>query len=350
MNVEKLIRQNILNLKPYTSARESHLDGILLDANENSMGSVVEFDSLELNRYPDPNQRALRKAVSELIDVPQENLFFGVGSDEIIDLFVKIFCHPREDEVIICEPTYGMYRVCCDTNDVAIKNIPLDTNFDIDLEAVKTAVTDKTKLIFLCSPNNPSSNLLTKEKIIELAKSKEVMVCVDEAYIDFTKKNGLANEAIQLPNIAVMRTFSKAWGMAGVRCGFSIASQFITSLLFKVKAPYNLNKLTTDFIIKAIANKQKYLSFVDAIISERERVANELNRMTKVKKVLPSDANFISFIVDEPMKVFSCLEKKGIIIRDRSNQLNLKGCLRLSIGTKEENNKFLTELKKILSS
>lgn len=349
MNVEKLVRQNILNLKPYTSARESHLDGILLDANENSLGSVVEYNSLELNRYPDPNQRALRKAVSELIDVPQENLFFGVGSDEIIDLFVKIFCHPRQDEVIICEPTYGMYRVCCDTNDVAVKNVPLDSNYDIDLDAVKNAVTEKTKLIYLCSPNNPSSNLLDKEKIIELAKSKEVMVVVDEAYIDFTKEKGLAFEAIQFPNIAVMRTFSKAWGMAGVRCGYSVASSFITNLLFKVKAPYNINKLTSDFILKSIANKQKYLGFVDAIVSERNRVAEELSRIKKVKKVLPSDANFISFVVDEPKKVFSYLESKGIIIRDRSNQFNFSGYLRLSIGTEEENNKFLTELKNILS-
>lgn len=349
MNIEKLVRQNILNLKPYTSARESHLDGILLDANENSLGSVVTYDSLELNRYPDPNQRSLRKAVSELISVPQENLFFGVGSDEIIDLFVKIFCHPRQDEVIICEPTYGMYRVCCDTNDVEVKNVPLDSNYDIDLEAVKNAITEKTKLIFLCSPNNPSANLLSKEKIIDLAKTKEVMIVVDEAYIDFTKQTGLAHEAANMPNIAVMRTFSKAWGMAGVRCGYSVASDFITKILFKVKAPYNISKLTSDFILRSIANKMKYESFVEQIVSERERVFLELNEIKRVKKVLTSDANFISFVVDEPKTVFSYLESKGIIIRDRSNQFNFDGCLRVSIGTAEENNKFLTELKNALS-
>lgn len=349
MNIEKLVRQNILNLKPYTSARESHLDGILLDANENSLGSVITYDSLELNRYPDPNQHALRKAVSEMISVPQENLFFGVGSDEIIDLFVKILCHPRQDEVIICEPTYGMYRVCCDTNDVAVKNVPLNSNYDIDLEAVKNAVTEKTKLIFLCSPNNPSANLLSKEKIVELAKTKEVMTVVDEAYIDFTKQNGLAQEAASLPNIAVMRTFSKAWGMAGVRCGYSVASSFITSILFKVKAPYNISKLTSDFILRSIAKKEKYESFVDQIVSERERVAAELKGIKRVKKVLTSDANFISFEVEEPKTVFSYLESKGIIIRDRSNQFNFSGYLRVSIGSAEENNKFLTELKNALS-
>lgn len=349
MNVERLVRKNILNLKPYTSARESHLKGILLDANENSMGSVIAHNSLELNRYPDPNQRALRNAVANFISVPQENLFFGVGSDEIIELFVKIFCHPREDEVIICEPTYGMYRVCCDTNDVAVKNVPLGSNFDIDLEALKNAVTEKTKLIFLCSPNNPSANLLSKEKIVELAKSNEVMVVVDEAYIDFTKQSGLAQEALLIPNIAVMRTFSKAWGMAGVRCGFSIASEFVTKLLFKVKAPYNINKITTDFILRAIADKEKYLYFIDEIVYERNRIALKLSEIKKVKKVLPSDANFISFVVDEPRTVFSYLESKGIIIRDRSNQFNFSGCLRVSVGTKEENDKFLEELKNVLS-
>ncbi len=349
MNVEKLVRQNILKLKPYASARESHLDGILLDANENSLGSVVTYDSLELNRYPDPNQRALRKAVSELKNIPQENLFFGVGSDEIIELFIKIFCNPRVDEVIICEPTYGMYRVCCDTNDVAVKNIPLDSNYDIDLDQLKMAVTEKTKLIFLCSPNNPSSNLLSKEKIIELAKTEDVMIVIDEAYIDFTKTNGLAWEAFQIPNIAVLRTFSKAWGMAGIRCGYCISSTFVTSLLFKVKAPYSINKLTSNLILKAIELEEKYLRFVDEILSERDRVTIELKKLKKVKKVLPSDANFISFVVDEPQKVFSCLESNGIIIRDRSNQFNFEGYLRVSVGTVEENNKFIDELKKILT-
>lgn len=348
MNIEKLVRQNILNLKPYTSARESHLTGILMDANENSFGSSVNYDSIELNRYPDPNQRALRKAVSGIISVPEENLMFGVGSDEIIDLYIRIFCHPRIDEVIVCEPTYGMYKVCCDTNDVSVKNVPLDENYDIDLDGIKNAITEKTKLIFLCSPNNPSANLLNRGKIIELAKTTEVMVVVDEAYVDFTKQNGLALEAVTIPNLAVMRTFSKAWGMAGVRLGFSIASVELTKILFKVKAPYNINKLTSDFILRSIAGREKYLGFVDGIINERERVDKELRAMKNVKNVLPSHANFISFQVEEPKKVFNYLEGKGIIIRDRSNQYNFGGYLRVSIGTPEENNKFLEELKNII--
>ncbi|MDQ7815922.1 MAG: histidinol-phosphate transaminase [Melioribacteraceae bacterium] len=346
MEIKKLVRENILSLKPYVAARHSHKTGILLDANENSLGSVITYDSLELNRYPDPNQHSLREALSELISVPMENLFFGVGSDEIIDLFIKIFCNPRRDEVIVCEPTYGMYRVCCNINDVSVKSIPLNSSFNIDLEAIKNSITVNTKLIFLCSPNNPSGNLLDSEKIIELTNSKDVMIVVDEAYIDFTGQNGLSKETVEIPNLAVMRTFSKAWGMAGVRCGYCISSEFVTDLLFKVKAPYNINKLTSDFIIKAISNKEKYESFVDEIISERKRMTTELNQIKKVRKVLLSDANFISFFVEEPKKIFEYLKSKGIIIRDRSNQYNFGGGLRVSIGTKEENNKFLTELKK----
>lgn len=345
MEIEKLVRQNIMNLKPYTSARESHLSGILMDANENSLGSIVQFENLELNRYPDPNQNALREKLSQVIQIPKNNLFFGVGSDEIIELYVKVFCHPRQDEVIVCEPTYGMYKVCCDINDVAVKNVPLNSNFDIDINAIKSAVNEKTKLIFLCSPNNPSSNLLSKDKIMDLVKNLNVMIVVDEAYIDFADKIGLQNEAINFSNLAVMRTFSKAWGMAGVRCGYNIASEFITSILFKVKAPYNLNKLTTDFILKALSKKSDYQKFVDDILSERKRVENELKRIAIVKNVLPSDSNFISFSLDEPQKVFKYLESKGIVIRDRSNQFNFSGYLRVSIGTIEENDKFIEALK-----
>ncbi|MBS3943978.1 MAG: histidinol-phosphate transaminase [Melioribacter sp.] len=348
MNIENLVRKNILSLNPYVAARHSHLSGTLMDANENPYGSVIENDSFELNRYPDPNQVSLRKAVSELISIPVENICFGVGSDELIDLFIKIFCDPRKDAVIICEPTYGMYRVCCNINDVNVKNIPLNSNYDIDYDALSNAIDYNTKLIFLCSPNNPSANLLNSDFIINLANRKNVMIVVDEAYIDFAQQSGLVNEAIKIPNLAVIRTFSKAWGMAGVRCGYSVASQFVTELLLKVKAPYNINKLTSDFVIRAISNKERYENFVDIIIKERKRIIDKLSKMKKVRKVLPSDANFISFFVDEPQKVFKVLEENGIVIRDRSNQFNFSGGLRVSVGTEEENNRFLKELEKAL--
>lgn len=348
MNIENLVRKNILSHKPYVAARHSHLSGILMDANENPFGSVIENNLFELNRYPDPNQISLRKAVSELISIPFENICFGVGSDELIDLFIKIFCDPRKDEVIICEPTYGMYRVCCNINDVNVKNVPLDSNYDIDYDGIVKVINNNTKLIFLCSPNNPSANLLNKNSIVKLAKEKNVMIIVDEAYIDFTQQPGLINEAINIPNLAVIRTFSKAWGMAAARCGYSVASQFVTELLLKVKAPYNINKLTSDFVIKAIHYKEKYNNFIEFIIRERTRLTDELSKMKKVRKVLPSDTNFISFFVDEPKKVFKILEENGIVIRDRSNQFNFSGGLRVTVGTEEENNRFIIELEKAL--
>jgi len=349
MNIETLVRQNILSLKPYVAARHSHVDGLLLDANENPMGSVVEYDSLDLNRYPDPNQILLRTVVSEFISIPIENICFGVGSDELIDLYIKIFCNPGIDEVIVCEPTYGMYRVCSNINGVAVKNVPLNSNYDIDYDSISESITANTKIIFLCSPNNPSGNLLNYEAIIKLASTKNVMIVVDEAYIDFTLGNGLAYEVLKYPNLAVLRTFSKAWGLAGIRCGYSIASEFITQLLFKVKAPYNISKVTSDLVIKAIKNNAQYFNFVNEIIDERKMVYARLKKMENVIKVLPSDANFISFFVDEPKKIYKNLEASGIIIRDRSNQYNFKGGLRVSIGTKEENNKFLEALEKALT-
>lgn len=344
MKIENLVRKNILKLKPYTSARESHLDGILLDANENSLGSVIEYEYIELNRYPDPNQNLLRESLSKFISIPKENLIFGVGSDEIIDLYVKIFCEPGIDEAITCEPTYGMYKVCCDINNVLVKNVPLNQNYDLDYDAILNSVNSKTKIIFLCSPNNPSGNLLSKEKIVELAKNVNSIVLVDEAYIDFSNNEGLIKEATKIPNLVVTRTFSKAWGLAGLRCGYTVANEKIIQLLFKVKMPYNINKLTSQLIVEALNQNEKYYFFVNQILKEKQRVEQELKKNSLIINVLPSDANFISFKVSNPKDLFTYLEKKGIVIRDRSNQYNFDGYLRVSIGTKEENDKFLNQL------
>ncbi|MCL4550610.1 MAG: histidinol-phosphate transaminase [Bacteroidetes bacterium] len=349
MEIKNLVRKNILSLKPYTSARQSHLSGILLDANENSYGSVLDnFTSLQLNRYPDPQQTQLREALGEALNIPPKNLFFGVGSDEIIDLLIRVFCYPGKDKVIVCEPTYGMYKVACDINDAGVTNVPLVQNFQLDTEAIKKAVDEKTKIIFICSPNNPSSNLIESKQILELAKELNVLVAVDEAYIDFSENDGLINKTLEYPNLVIMRTFSKAWGLAGVRCGFCAANEEIIDLLFKVKAPYNMNKLTSNAILGAIKNISKRNEFVKKILSERKRLEKELRQRKKVLNVLPSDANFISFKVDSPQKVFSYLESNGIVIRDRSNQFNFGGYLRLTVGTEEENNLFLKKLDEIL--
>ncbi len=349
MEIKNLVRKNILSLNPYTSARQSHLTGILLDANENSYGTVLDnYSWLQLNRYPDPQQTQLRQALGEVLNIPPGNLFFGVGSDEIIDLLIRIFCYPGKDKVIVCEPTYGMYKVACDINDIGVTNVPLDQKFQLDTEAIKKEADEKTKIIFICSPNNPSSNLIDREQVLNLAKELNVIIVVDEAYIDFSGHESLIKQTLEYSNLIVMRTFSKAWGLAGARCGFCIANEIIIELLFKVKAPYNMNKLTSNAILGAIKNIARRDAFINKILSERKRLEKELLQRKKILNVLPSDANFISFKVENPKKVFGHLETNGIVIRDRSNHFNFGGYLRLTVGTEEENNLFLKKLDEIL--
>ncbi len=347
IDVEKLVRPNIQKLKPYTSARDSHLNGILLDANENSLGSVIE-NNLELNRYPDPAQTALRTKLGDLLSIPSNRLFFGVGSDEIIDLLIRIFCEPVVDNVLIPEPTYGMYKVSSDINNVSSREIPLDEEFQPDINAILKKVDEKTKIVFLCSPNNPTGNVLDKNKIERLLKSFKGIVVIDEAYIDFDYTKSFQDLVEQNNNLILLRTFSKAWGLAGVRCGYCIAGEKVINYLFKVKAPYNMNKLTADAILHALDNVEKKSSFIELLKSERERVSTELKSLEIVEKVFPSSANFVLFKISNAKNVYNKLADNGIIIRDRSSQLNLDDCLRVSIGTREENDKFLKTLKSIV--
>lgn len=347
MNIDKLVRSNILTLKPYTSARETHLSGILLDANENSFGSVIT-NNLELNRYPDPNQTEIRLALSKQLKIDFKNLFIGVGSDEVIDLTIRIFCEPALDEVIICEPTYGMYKVACDINNVKSRIVNLNEKFDVDIQGILNATNERTKIIFLCSPNNPTGNLLTTKKIIQIAKKFNGIIVVDQAYIDFAEEKNSILDFLNYKNILLLRTFSKAWGLAGVRCGYAIASEKIINLFFKVKSPYNLNKLTANFVLKALKNVKKKNIFVQKIIQEKKKLIEEMNKIEGIEKIFPSDANFILFKVKNSKEIYDKLSAKGIIIRDRSNQINLEGCLRISVGKPKENKQFLRELKKIL--
>ncbi|HPN37894.1 MAG TPA: histidinol-phosphate transaminase [Melioribacteraceae bacterium] len=348
MNIEKLVRQNILKLKPYTSARSTNNKGILLDANENPFGSVVENDVRELNRYPDPNQTKLREKLSELIGINQNNLFFGVGSDEIIDLLIKIFCKPNIDNVIICEPTYGMYNVCCNINDIEIRTALLTNEFDIDVNAIMQLKDVNTKLLFLCSPNNPTGNLLNYSKIEELAKSTDIIIIIDEAYIDFADKKNSVELIKKYNNVILLRTFSKAWGLAGVRCGYCIADKIIIELLFKIKAPYSINKLTENIILNALVNVANYNKLVSLIKKEREFLIKEMSNINQIKKIYKTEANFILFKVNNPKEVYKKLAERDIIIRDRSSQINLEGCLRISVGTREQNQLFIKNLKEVL--
>jgi histidinol-phosphate aminotransferase len=347
MNIESLVRKNILGLKPYSSARGDYLEGVLMDANENSFGCVIDaFDALELNRYPDPSHKKVREKLGHHLNVPYENLFIGVGSDEIIDLIVRIFCEPAIDSVMILDPTYGMYKVVCDINNVKTISVPLDHNYQIDFQKVEDSLEENTKVIFICSPNNPTANVINKDSVLELAQKTKRIIVIDEAYIDFAEEFSLTYEAVQLPNIIVLRTFSKIWGLAGVRCGYCITSKEIIDHLYKVKAPYNMNKLTSAVILKALDNVDKKEELKEKILGQRDFLLAELQKINGVIKVLPSQTNFILFEVKEPKDVYKKLTAKGIIIRDRSSQI--PNSLRVSVGTQNENNKFLEELRNVL--
>lgn len=347
MNVTKLVRKNILDLKPYTSARDIYQNGIFLDANENSFGSVIESEVENLNRYPDPHQKKLREALSEYLNVEKEKLFFGVGSDEIIDLAIRIFCEPQKSNVLIPQPTYGMYQVACDINEVKVKSVQLDSDFDIDVEAVMKTIDENTRMIFLCSPNNPTGNLLSSDRIKYLAEKSNLIIFIDEAYIDFDDDGSFIKYISEFNNVIISRTFSKAWGLAGVRCGYCIANDFIINLFFKVKSPYTINKLTSNAVLTALKNINEKRNLVDKIISERNKLAEELTSVKFVEKIFPSDANFLLVKMKNAVDVFNYLNEKGIRVRIRKDDERLNDCLRITVGTPEENNLLIKVLKEI---
>ncbi len=347
MNLEKLVRKNILDLKPYTSARDKYQDGIFLDANENSFGSVIESEIENLNRYPDPHQKQLRQSLANFLKINEDKLFFGVGSDEIIDLAIRIFCEPKKSNVIIPQPTYGMYQVACDINEVKVKSVQLDSDFDIDVDAVMKTIDENTKMIFLCSPNNPTGNLLSADRIKFLAENSNLIIFIDEAYIDFDEDGSFIKHISEFRNVIISRTFSKAWGLAGVRCGYCIADDFIINLFFKVKAPYTINKLTANAILKALQNNNTRLELISKIISERQKLVLELPSINSVEIIYPSNANFLLIRIKNAPEIFNYLNQKGIRVRMRKDDERLKDCLRITVGTPEENNLLITALKEM---
>lgn len=339
--IEQAIRENIKKLKPYESARITASDGILLDANENSLGSTVEIPDTALNRYPDPNHTLLRKKAADYLNEKPGRLAFGTGSDELIDLLVRIFCEPNHDSVITCEPTYGMYKVICDIHSVSVKQVLLQKNFQLDIKGVQNAIDAATKIIFICSPNNPTGSRLHEEDIEAVAKSFPGIIVLDEAYTDFT--NDVYN--LSSKNIVRLRTFSKAWGLAGIRCGYAIADETIIDYIYRVKMPYNLNSITAKLVAKALENNQQKEYFVNELIKQRDFVFNELSGISGVRKVYHSDANFLLFKCNEAESLFTFLKKNGIIIRNRSTQPMLENCLRVTIGNRNENQLFINKVR-----
>ncbi|MEK7672277.1 MAG: histidinol-phosphate transaminase [Patescibacteria group bacterium] len=341
--IKNLVKKSVLNLKPYICARHLYKEGILLDANENSFGSVV---GKNLNRYPDPECQSLKTKLAEVLNVKVENLLIGSGSDEIIDLLMRVFLE-KNDEVILLEPTYGMYRVAAEINESKIKVCNLDENFQINLAELNKTMTNKSKLIFCASPNNPTGNLLKKSDLLSICKTFKGLLIIDEAYIDFAAKESVINELNNFPNLVVLRTFSKAWGLAGLRVGYAIANPEIINFLRKVKPPYNINTLSANLVLAALNKPKKLNEFIKKIQKEKTNLILQLKKLSF--EIYPSDANFI--LLKSPKAQYICRKLATdfkIIIRDFSDKPGLKNCFRITIGTAAQNKLLINSLKKII--
>lgn len=342
--LEKLVRSNIRNLTPYSSARSefSGAANIFLDANENAFGSPAGDG---FNRYPDPLQTELKKRVSELKGVASDRIFIGNGSDEAIDLLFRIFCEPGRDACIICPPTYGMYGVSAAINDIEVVKVLLDQNFQLDVEQISEAVAPQTKLLFICSPNNPTGNLMQRESVLEIANSFAGLVVVDEAYIDFASSASFIWELDNQKNLVVLQTFSKAWGMAGLRIGMAFAQPEIIDLMNKVKPPYNVSGIAQKAILAALDKKDDVDAWLSSVLKERARLADGLAKISAVQKVYASDANFLLTKTVDAESIYRFLIGEKIVVRSRNNVELCEGCLRITVGTVEENNRLLKPLE-----
>ncbi len=341
MLLELLVRPNIWNLKPYSSARDEYKGksaSVFLDANENPY-------STPLNRYPDPLQGDLKRLLATIKKVQSDNIFLGNGSDEAIDLLFRIFCRPQIDNVVAISPTYGMYEVCANINDVEYRPVRLNKDFDIDADNILNSCDANTKLIFLCSPNNPTGNVLNRAEIERIIESFKGIVVIDEAYADFCKQKSFSHELSKFHNIVVLSTFSKAWGAAAIRLGMAFADKDIISLFNKVKYPYNINLLTQMKAKDIINDMDLVFHRILNIIREKELLIKALSELPITLKVYHSDSNFLLVKVVEANQIYDYLVNKGIIVRNRTNVELCEGCLRITVGTKEENAMLLGALR-----
>lgn len=348
LNFEKLVRKNIKELKPYSSARDEFKGeaSVFLDANENSYGSPLP-DSF--NRYPDPLQWELKYELEKIKGVPARNMFIGNGSDEIIDLSFRIFCNPGIDNVIICPPTYGMYEVCANINDVAIKKIPLKEDFQLDVEGIMNAVDVHTKMIFICSPNNPTGNSMKMMDVKYLLNKFEGLVILDEAYINFSKQKTFISELTGYANLIVIQTLSKAWGLAALRIGLGFASIDIIDLFNKVKPPYNINEASQLLALDALQAHQQVNVWIVGTVEERNKMVPLLSALPFVQKVYGSDANFLLIKVDDAKALYSYLSENKIVVRNRSKEISCDNCLRITVGTPGENKLLINVLNQYKS-
>ena len=339
-----LQRENIKNLKPYASARAEFTgtEGIFLDANENSYGSPVDT---AYNRYPDPTQMALKAAISTVKGVPANHIFLGNGSDEIIDLLIRAFCTPGTDNIIISPPTFGLYEIFATIQDAIVKKTPLLDDFQLDMEAIAEAIDPNTKIIFICTPNNPTGNAINRQDIETLLINFDGLVVVDEAYINYSRQHSFIKELTEYENLIVLQTFSKAWGMAGIRLGMGFSSTPVINILNKIKAPYNLNQSTQDLAMQALNNLDTVNGWIKTTVSERQLLANKLNELRIIEEVFPSEANFLLVKVQDAEYVYKTLIDNGFITRKQLHIIG--GCLRITVGTPAENTQLLQVLQSI---
>lgn len=345
-NINNLIRENVKSMKPYSSARDEFEDFdttnmIFLDANENPFQNGV-------NRYPDPQQINVKSVLSKLKNVNRNQILLGNGSDEVLDLIFRAFCEPKLDNVITLPPTYGMYGVLANLNNIENREVLLSTDFQPEVEKILEAVDENTKVIFLCSPNNPTGNSFSDENIAYLLQNFDGLVVIDEAYIDFSKKQSWMNELDEYPNLIITQTLSKAYGLAGIRLGVCYASAEIISVLNKIKPPYNVNELTQLRALERLSDPEKIKLEIDAIIAQRDKLLKALVDIKFVEKIYPTEANFILIKVDDANKRYAELIAKGIVIRNRTTQALCENTLRLTIGTEEENT-ILIDILKLLN-
>ena len=342
-DLNNLVRDNIKSLKPYSSAR-SEFSGtakIFLDANENSFGSPL---TKWYNRYPDPLQWEVKKKLAAIKKVEAENMLLGNGSDECIDLLIRAFCDPQRDNIIICPPTYGMYEVYAVINDVPVKEVPLTLTYQLNLVALEEAVDAKTKIIFFCSPNNPTGNSLDRQDIEMVLNNFDGIVVVDEAYINYSRQRSFVPELKDYPNLVVMQTFSKAWGLAALRLGMIFASKEIVDVLNKIKPPYNINQATQELALKALDNLQDVNQMIQETVRERDVLMKELTTLPLVQKVYPTDANFVLVKMENATAVYNYLKEKGIIVRNRSTVALCEDSLRITVGTPDQNRQLIAAL------
>lgn len=343
-SINNIIRKNIANLTPYSSARDEFQGeaSVYLDANENAFGSPLEQ---QYNRYPDPLQYKVKKRLSEIKGVPPRNIFLGNGSDEAIDILFRSFCNPGVDNVILVPPTYGMYEVSANINDIQIKKVKLTEEYQLNLEGIAEAIDEHTKMIFICSPNNPTGNSINRDDIETLLANFNGLVVIDEAYINFSRQKSFIQELTEYANLVILQTLSKAWGLAGLRVGMAFASEEIIEVMNKVKPPYNINEASQELALKALENVDQVNQWIKDILNQRDRLVLTLKNFDFVLDIYPSDANFILVKTTAPKDIYNFLVDKGIIVRDRSKVDLCEGCLRITVGTPAENDALIENLQ-----